>query len=1253
MVIRSILYMYITIFRNYMYCFRKELAPIYSLDNTHKDCRVRRKRVLDAIQWLKANNPYYKDIVIDHNSLQQLPEDDVPSGLQIVEDKNDMVQENEDDVDHDVLMEDADGNDELPRSFLPLPVHKKQDQDAIRSAVDGQDPLDWPSVSGDSINEFKTTGLASMAFPTLFPYGKGDPTNQGRKRAVSLADSFKHLLKYADQTTDGHFHWRFASHARFPYWALNMKHRHQLLSQANIYLKQHPKDANLTIEELRSMVKDMSAKQLMNRVQMYATKIQGTKQYWFQRLQELQALFDQKGYPTFFFTVSAADNYWPDLHRLLQQPEGATRGMHMQAIINNPHLTDWYFSVKLPEFINRWMYGCLDASWHWYRYEWQARGSIHAHGCAKLKNDPGLCDLITKATKGWEEQAMLSDPEADREELQATIAEGEQAKATAVEYADWLVTTMNEAMPDFNDWSAPDPHPSSVPFRDVEDEDEDYHQLVNSVERHTRCNAAYCLRHKKGEKELSCRFGYPQELREESSDIVFQQISGNKIRATLVTKRNDNRINSHNRVMLQHWRANVDLQIVVDVDACARYMAKYIAKGEPRSEPATGILKTCVDRLQDTDQASSALKKSMIKVAGDRDMGAQETAHLLLQEPLYHCTYSFVTVSLDESRKINHKQGKEDSESGEVLDPSILSLYSKREQWEEQFPGISNLNFMEFASEYYLINHQPKARSKEVVIRAYPSFSSNPAGKNYSLYCKYQLIKYKPWSGVPANAWDGEEECSDVFTRAYSVFLSTEYAQQHIPKFAAEIESAQHYLAIAEPDDDEPPPPVEEACEEWMLLCRLNQHYEDNPSDQLDNHDWSSGASELPPRLLRACPQWVAQQKKESSGKMQCEPMAPVDISNLNNNQKLAYDIVQQHHQARHADKATAPLRMIISGTAGTGKSYLISAIAHVLKEECLLTGTTGMAGFNINGCTLHSALQLPVREQRNKELQGPSLQRLQMFLEGKHYILIDEMSMLGQRNMAWVDRRLRQATGKLAEPFGGISVILIGDFGQLPPVGDRPIYAAAPGSVLGDQGHTVYKLFDTVVLLAEVMRQAGNNPEAAAFRGLLLRLRNGQSTEDDWRKLLTRSPNTSNQAEFKDAVRLFFDKQSVAAYNYEKLKSLNTPIARISAKHSGTGAATAKSDDAGGLDPEVFLTQGAQVMLTLQLVATNGPMQWFSWYMVQDILFAANTGPPDLPIDVLVDFPHYTGPPFMEERSHCVPVPPQLFEWDSHGSRL
>ena len=64
------------------------------------------------------------------------------------------------------------------------------------------DPLDWPSNNGEPINEFRTEGLASMAFPTLFPYGKGDPTKRTRLHEVSLAEGFKHVIKYADLSTN-------------------------------------------------------------------------------------------------------------------------------------------------------------------------------------------------------------------------------------------------------------------------------------------------------------------------------------------------------------------------------------------------------------------------------------------------------------------------------------------------------------------------------------------------------------------------------------------------------------------------------------------------------------------------------------------------------------------------------------------------------------------------------------------------------------------------------------------------------------------------------------------------------------------------------------------------------------------------------------------------------------------------------------------------------------------------------------------
>jgi hypothetical protein len=50
-----------------------------------------------------------------------------------------------------------------------------------------------------------------------------------------------------------------------------------------------------------------------------------------------------------------------------------------------------------------------------------------------------------------------------------------------------------------------------------------------------------------------------------------------------VTKRNDSRLNNHQRLQLQGWRGNCDIQVVIDHYACVEYLTKYAAKAEPRS----------------------------------------------------------------------------------------------------------------------------------------------------------------------------------------------------------------------------------------------------------------------------------------------------------------------------------------------------------------------------------------------------------------------------------------------------------------------------------------------------------------------------------------------------------------------------------------------------------------------------------------------------------------------------------------------
>ena len=307
--------------------------------------------------------------------------------------------------------------------------------------------------------------------------------------------------------------------------------------------------------------------------------------------------------------------------------------MRVQAVIANPHITDWYFTSRISDFVQHWLYDTLDAEWHWYCFEYQARGSTHAHGCAKLKNDQGICTLVEEAATGWlaEQEMQTCKNVAAHEELLHAIEEGARAKAQALQYARWLVTICNDCIPD-ETLSLPIPHPCALKVDDIADIESDYQNVVNSVQRHTRCSATYCLRKKPGQQEHQCRFDYPRPL-QDSPTLEFEKVDNSRVCATLKTKRNDPRLNSHNRVMLQNWRANVDLQVIVDVEACARYMAKYAAKSEPRSKAVHVIFTTCIDSLSSESDAHKALRSAMLQSVGERYQFSGDHPHATQSSP--------------------------------------------------------------------------------------------------------------------------------------------------------------------------------------------------------------------------------------------------------------------------------------------------------------------------------------------------------------------------------------------------------------------------------------------------------------------------------------------------------------------------------------------------------------------------------------------------------------------------------------------
>lgn len=123
------------------------------------------------------------------------------------------------------------------------------------------------------------------------------------------------------------------------------------------------------------------------------------------------------------------------------------------------------------------------------------RGSIHCHGVAKLNNDPGLCKLSETALNGY-----LAENSKDNA-TSTIVSEGKKATEKICQYVDWLLSTCNPNPPDNGLWIKPSVHPCQEYHKNIKDSDSDYIDLLNMVQRHTRCSTSYCLRKKHNETE--------------------------------------------------------------------------------------------------------------------------------------------------------------------------------------------------------------------------------------------------------------------------------------------------------------------------------------------------------------------------------------------------------------------------------------------------------------------------------------------------------------------------------------------------------------------------------------------------------------------------------------------------------------------------------------------------------------------------------------------------------------------------------
>lgn len=125
---------------------------------------------------------------------------------------------------------------------------------------------------------------------------------------------------------------------------------------------------------------------------------------------------------------------------------------------------------------------------------------------------------------------------------------------------------------------------------------------------------------------------------------------------------------------------------------------------------------------------------------------------------------------------------------------------------------------------------------------------------------------------------------------------------------------------------------------------------------------------------------------------------------------------------------------ILVTGSAGTGKSFVLRALVERLRQydkSYVVTAPTGLAAQNVDGVTLHSIFNLPV----GKPLYGREFaKKRKEFFSTLDFLIIDEISMVRVDVMYTIDMALRSHREN-EEAFGGIRLVMFGDPYQLPPV--------------------------------------------------------------------------------------------------------------------------------------------------------------------------------------------------------------------------
>ena len=242
------------------------------------------------------------------------------------------------------------------------------------------------------MNEYGSEKIFAMAYPWLFPGGIGDVKDFPNERMFAKWGQM--LLRFEDA--------RFQKDKFFCFYALNYITRQHNASKSNWFVKDFSKGGPCCLAELKEQISNGNLS-FVKHITYMNQQIKGTTPIWHKQQAELYTWINHhvqsgSGPPTFFITLSCAENYWPDVIRLIKERMELAEDPHaedcflgspkLQKILNEYSLViQEFFQIRVKYWLKTVGAQVFGIKHYWVRYEFApGRGQIHAHMLCITKN---------------------------------------------------------------------------------------------------------------------------------------------------------------------------------------------------------------------------------------------------------------------------------------------------------------------------------------------------------------------------------------------------------------------------------------------------------------------------------------------------------------------------------------------------------------------------------------------------------------------------------------------------------------------------------------------------------------------------------------------------------------------------------------------------------------------------------------------------------------------------------------------------